>query len=65
MLDIIISLFRTIIHSIGTVLVIIIKIPYFISNLTSFMMCFPAYIVYPLMIAITVSVLIAIKRLVI
>ena len=64
MLDILYSLFQTIIHGITTILNMILSIPRYVGYVTSFILILPAFIVAPLMIALLAAVLIKIKRLV-
>ena len=64
MLDILYSLFQTIIHGITTILNMILSIPRYVGYVTSFILTLPAFIVAPLMIALLAAVLIKIKRLV-
>lgn len=64
MLDILYSLFQTIIHGITTILNMILSIPRYVGYVTSFIVTLPGFIVAPLMIALLAAVLIHIKRLV-
>ena len=64
MLDILYSLFQTIIHGITTILNMILSIPRYVGYVSSFILTLPAFIVTPLMIALLACVLIHIKRLV-
>ena len=64
MLDILYSLFQTIIHGITTILNMILSIPRYVGYVTSFILTLPSFIVAPLMIALLAAVLIKIKRLV-
>ena len=64
MLDIIYSIFQTVIHGIQTILNMILSIPRYVGYVTSFILTLPGFIVAPLMIALTAIVLIKIKRLV-
>ena len=64
MLDILYSLFQTIIHGITTILNMILSVPRYVGYVTSFITTLPGFIVAPLMIALLAAVLIHIKRLV-
>lgn len=64
MLDIIYSLFTTVIHGITTILNMIVSIPRYVGYVTSFILTLPSFIYIPLMIALFACVLIHIKRLV-
>ena len=65
MLDILYSLFQTIIHGITTILNMILSIPRYVGYVSSFILTMPSFIYIPLMIALIACVLIHIKRLVI
>ena len=64
MLDIIYSLFNTVIHGVTTLLNMIAQIPAFVSSLLSFVYYLPTPFSVALSIAVCASVIIAIKRLV-
>lgn len=64
MLDILYSLFLTIIHGITTILNMILSIPRYVGYVSNFILTLPTFIVAPLMIALLAAVLIHIKRLV-
>lgn len=64
MLDILYTLFQTVIHGITTILNAILSIPRYLGYVTRFIVTMPSFISIPLMIAITVAVIISIKRLV-
>lgn len=64
MLDILYSLFQTVIHGITTILNAILSIPRYLGYVTSFLLTLPSFITIPLMVAVTVAVIISIKRLV-
>lgn len=65
MLDLIFSLFKTLLHSLQTILHLIISIPGYIVVITNLLIAVIPPFMYPFIIMIlTVSVIIAIKRLV-
>lgn len=64
MLDILFSLFQTIIHGIITILQMILSIPTYVSYVLQLYLLMPSFISVPLTIVILASVVIGIKRLV-
>lgn len=64
MLDIIYTIFTTLIHGVTTLISIILQIPSYIAYLLSLFTLIPSYISVPLTIALLASCLIAIKRLI-
>lgn len=64
MLDILYSLFQTIIHGITTILNMILSIPRYVGYVTSFIFKLPEFIYIPIMLVLLATIIIHIKRLV-
>lgn len=64
MLDIIFTLFKTIVHGITTIIKLILSIPSYLAYVVGFLSFIPPFIAVPLTIAVIASILIGIKRLV-
>lgn len=64
MLDIIYSLFQTIIHGITTILNMILSIPKYVTYLVGLIGLMPTFISVPILIVIIASIVIGLKRLV-
>lgn len=64
MIDIIYTLFTSVVHAIETIINIIVTIPNYVTTLFVYVNMLPTFILAPLTIAITAIVIIHIKRLV-
>lgn len=64
MLDLLIQLFNTIVHTLQTIITIITSIPTYVGYFLNFVSTLPTFILGPVMIALIAAIIIHLKRLV-